>query len=289
MRSVFPQFAITPERFKEKIMTEKKIQLVTHNGSFHADEVTAVALLQLYGILKKDQFEVLRTRDIEQINQADIVVDVGAVHDAETRRFDHHQIKDAKISSAGLVWQWIKAQTGQVNPEIDSFVHAIDRHDCGIEKMTGFSFAQIIAAYNDADLFNDIKQQSAFNDAVNIALKFIAHLKKKQTQRKQAAQMIASSQVLTIGKHKVLILAEYAPGWTELIHGAGKYSQISHVIWFVKEKNQWYIQIPSDKENSFVMGHPKLQDDENALFIHQNGFLGAYASKEAIFEMLGRQ
>jgi len=270
------------------MMTAKKIQLVTHNGTFHADEVTAVALLQLYGIVKKNQFEIVRTRDIERIHQADIVIDVGGVHNVETRRFDHHQIKDGEISSAGLVWQWIKQKTGQVNPEIDCFVNAIDRHDCGIEKMPDFSFAHIIAAYNDADLFNDQKQQSAFNDAVNIALKFILHLKKKQTQLKQAATIIESSKIKEIGTHKVLILAEYASGWTELVHGESKYSQVTHVIWFVKEKNQWCIQIPSDKENSFVMGHPKLQDDNNARFIHQNGFFGVYASKEAIFEMLGQ-
>ena len=268
------------------MMTLKKIQVVTHNGTFHADEVTAIALLQLYGIVKDGQFDILRTRDLELINQADIVVDVGAVHNVETRRFDHHQIKDAEVSSAGLVWQWIKEQTGQVNSEIDCFISAIDRHDCGIEKMPDFSFSHIIAAYNDADLFNDQKQQSAFNDAVNIALKFIVYLNKKHTQRKQAEKIIARSVIKQVGKHKVLILAEYASGWTELIHGESKYSQITHVIWFVKEKNHWCIQIPSDKQNSFVMGHPKLQEDDTALFIHQNGFFGIYASQQAIFEML---
>ncbi|MFT6907711.1 MAG: uncharacterized UPF0160 family protein [Oleiphilaceae bacterium] len=271
------------------MMTAKKIQVVTHNGAFHADEVTAIALLQLYGIVKKGQFDILRTRDIELINQGDIVVDVGALHNVETRRFDHHQIKDGAVSSAGMVWQWIKEQTGQVNPEIDCFVNAIDKDDCGIEKMGDFSFTHIISAYNDPALFNDEIQQNAFNDAVNLAMKFIAHLKKKQTQRKQAGKIIASSEIKAIGNHKVLILTEYASGWKDLVHGESQYSQVTHVIWFVKEKNHWCIQIPSDKVNSFVMGHPKLQDDDNALFIHQNGFFGIYASKEAIFEMLEAQ
>ncbi|WP_372881933.1 MYG1 family protein [Psychromonas sp.] len=267
-------------------MTNDKIKVVTHNGSFHADEVTAVALLQLYGIIKKGQFEIIRTREMEQINQGDIVVDVGAIHNIETCRFDHHQIKDGKISSAGLVWLWIKDKTGKACPEIDCFVEAIDKHDCGIEKMADFSFAQIVSAYNHTDVFDDKKQQKAFNHAVNIALKFTGHLKQKQDKLKRAAEIIKKSQVKQIGKHKVLILAEYAPNWTALVHGESNYSEITHVIWYVEAKNQWNIQIPSDKENSFVMAHPRLNDDENALFIHQNGFFGVYQSKEAIFTML---
>ena len=48
------------------------------------------------------------------IQNCDIVVDVGAVYDAETNRFDHHQreftgmfdgFKTTKLSSAGLVYK----------------------------------------------------------------------------------------------------------------------------------------------------------------------------------------
>lgn len=264
----------------------QKIQLVTHHGSFHADEVTAVALLALYRIVNYKQLEIIRTRDMELINQADIVLDVGGIYDIKTCRFDHHQIKDGQVSSAGLVWQWIKQKTGEESPEIDCFVQAVDKHDCGIEKMSDFSFAAIIAAYNCTDVFNEKKQQIAFYDAVKIALKFLTHLQKKQIQLKQAAKIIAASQVEQIGKHNLLILAGYAPSWPDLVHGESRYAKITHVLWFVKEKNQWCVQIPSDKKNSFVMGHPKLSDDDSAIFIHQNGFFGVYKSKEAIFNML---
>jgi len=45
----------------------QKSQLVTHNGSFPADEVTAVAWLQLYRIVKDNQLEIIRRRDIERV------------------------------------------------------------------------------------------------------------------------------------------------------------------------------------------------------------------------------
>lgn len=57
---------------------------------FHADEMTAVALLPFYSIVNYDQLEIIRTRDIKLINQADIVLDIGGIDAIKMRRFDHH-------------------------------------------------------------------------------------------------------------------------------------------------------------------------------------------------------
>ena len=64
-------------------------KIITHSGSFHSDDIFAVATLQLhFGV---ENVEVIRTRDEEIIASGDIVVDVGGVYDAEKQRFDHHQ------------------------------------------------------------------------------------------------------------------------------------------------------------------------------------------------------
>lgn len=88
--------------------------IVTHNGTHHADEALAVHLLR-----KLPQFaaaRLQRTREKSIIEQATIVVDVGAEYDAERHRYDHHQRgfeetfdKDhkVKLSSAGLVWKCV--------------------------------------------------------------------------------------------------------------------------------------------------------------------------------------
>ena len=60
---------------------QKKIRIVTHNGTFHADELLAVAALEIY--LKDKAYEVIRTRDMEIIKSADYVVDVGGIYDSE--------------------------------------------------------------------------------------------------------------------------------------------------------------------------------------------------------------
>jgi len=83
------------------------IEIVTHDGPFHADDVLAVAILtKIY-----KQYNVTRTRDKQIIDQADFVVDVGGVYDHVLRRYDHHMrnppmaSKDHVLSSAGLIWR----------------------------------------------------------------------------------------------------------------------------------------------------------------------------------------
>lgn len=89
----------------------------THNGIFHCDEALACYILQLLPEYKDS--EIVRTRDEEILKTCDVVLDVGAVYDADIKRFDHHQrnfnhtlstlLPDIaknkiKLSSAGLVY-----------------------------------------------------------------------------------------------------------------------------------------------------------------------------------------
>lgn len=87
--------------------TKKKI-LVTHNGSFHADDLFATAVLS---ILNEGNIEIIRTREPKIFETGDYVYDVGGEYDADKNRFDHHQRSGAGLrengipySSFGLVW-----------------------------------------------------------------------------------------------------------------------------------------------------------------------------------------
>ncbi len=89
-----------------------KIKLVTHNGSFHADDIFACATLSIMLESEGREFEVIRTRDEGIINTGDYVFDVGSVYDASINRFDHHQMGGAgarentiPYSSFGLIWK----------------------------------------------------------------------------------------------------------------------------------------------------------------------------------------
>ena len=77
----------------------KTTKIVTHNGTFHADDVLAVATLAHN--LGSD-IEIVRTRDPKIIDDADIVVDVGGKYDGQ-KYFDHHQDQNLPASNMLIV------------------------------------------------------------------------------------------------------------------------------------------------------------------------------------------
>jgi uncharacterized UPF0160 family protein len=113
--------------------------IATHDGSFHADEVFAVAALGLLG----DPVEVVRTRDREVLAQADLRVDVGFRDDASTGDFDHHQRdfeaarhNGVRYASFGLVWREFGARVCDGDQEVadaveETLVQAVDANDTG--------------------------------------------------------------------------------------------------------------------------------------------------------------
>lgn len=84
------------------------MKIVTHDSSFHTDDVFAVAVLL---ILHPDA-EIIRSRNPEVQATADYLVDTGMDYDPSRRMFDHHQPKGAGVrengipyASFGLVWK----------------------------------------------------------------------------------------------------------------------------------------------------------------------------------------
>jgi uncharacterized UPF0160 family protein len=169
------------------------MNLVTHNGMFHCDEVTACVILKT---IFPDS-TITRTREQELIDEADIVVDVGKIYDPDNNRFDHHQegcleyIDDATkwicLSSAGMVYkkygkQFIKQfYTFEDDKDLDEiykqfyqgFIQEIDAIDNGVKQSesnlkywvcTGVS--TIINRMNSECIFNDEEQLIRFQEAM---------------------------------------------------------------------------------------------------------------------------
>jgi uncharacterized UPF0160 family protein len=93
------------------IFSRKQI-IVTHNGSFHADDIFACATLAWYLETKGKKYRIVRTRDESIIAKADYVLDVGGIYDHEHKRYDHHQPEgagmrnnDIPYASFGLIWK----------------------------------------------------------------------------------------------------------------------------------------------------------------------------------------
>ncbi len=122
--------------------------IVTHNGSFHSDDIFAVATLMIF--LEKEHgkdaidIQVVRTRDPAKIVTGDYVVDVGEIYDPAAKRFDHHQrgkagVRDNTVPYAafGLVWKEYGLVLCEGNKDLASAIEEkvimpIDARDNGI-------------------------------------------------------------------------------------------------------------------------------------------------------------
>ena len=186
-------------------MENSTVTILTHDGRFHADDVTAVSLLTTHFESIGIQTNVRRSRDVKLFDQCDILVDVGEVYNPSKLRFDHHQ-KDCDetytettsipLSSVGMVWKhygedlvehYIDNHTDKsldhngIKELTDSIyfkiIQEIDASDNGVPMVTGghrnywsnLNLPSIISSMNS----DDSEQLEAFQNAVSVAGKII--------------------------------------------------------------------------------------------------------------------
>lgn len=162
----------------------EKIVIATHDGKFHTDDVFAAATITL--AFPDKEIEILRTRNEEILETADIVFDVGGSYNIATKRFDHHQIGGAgerengiPYASFGLVWKAYGVQVAgsEENAELldEQLVQCIDGADSGVlnkvsdKGVFSYTIIDIISAlrptWKEERSFDE-----AFYEAVNLAI-----------------------------------------------------------------------------------------------------------------------
>lgn len=148
--------------------------IVTHSGNFHADEALGVAMLRV--LPRFQHHQLIRSRNSQEWEKADIILDVGAEFDAKLNKFDHHQKsfneffypelekQVTKLSSAGLIYKYYGKEIIQeiLNPIkvvdsdlsllftkiYDDFIEAIDANDNGVNCYD----AEAVAKYKNHNL-----------------------------------------------------------------------------------------------------------------------------------------
>lgn len=151
----------------------------THNGTFHADEVTACALLLHFGMIDRDK--IVRTRDLGRLENCDFVCDVGGEYDPKKRRFDHHQVEyTGSLSSAGMVLEYLRDEKILSCDEFDylhrTFVHGIDQIDNGLSPPeVGFAtFSQVISSFIPVSYEStELAQDEGFEEALTFVLGYL--------------------------------------------------------------------------------------------------------------------
>ena len=282
-------------------MNDKTI--VTHNGNFHADDVFSVAALKSIF----SSFTLIRTRDLEIIAKADIVIDVGGEYDPETDRFDHHQRGGAgqrengiPYSSFGLMWQKYGLEICNNNQDIANaldagLVSTIDAIDCGHVKGVpeGISLSQTISMFNPT-WQEDSHFDSCFDKAVDFAsqvlTRFIASANGGISAKTIVANAIANAQ-----DPRVIVLEKYTP-WKRTVHALS--DEALYMI-YPSGTGQWRIQTVPVEPGSFEDRRPlpkewaglsdkTLQDEtgiDDAMFCHNGLFIAGAESFESTMKM----
>jgi uncharacterized UPF0160 family protein len=222
--------------------------VVTHGGKFHADDVWAVAVLNVLF----PQCQIVRTRDPALVEAADFAIDVGGIWNPANGRFDHHQkgfsaarSTGVPYASAGLVWkeygarcvsalaaehaahQLTEDEAEQIAYAIDAdVVQYLDLSDVGAAKNApgGYGLSAVISGFNPSWLDEqrvgygeaaDAYRLSQFRRAQTVLTDIMINAVKYRVGALLALEQVRQSEVLEGGK--VLFLKNSALPWTTVV------------------------------------------------------------------------
>lgn len=169
----------------------------THDGTFHADEVTACALLSLFDLIDVDK--IMRTRDPKILNRCEYVCDVGAVYDSSLKLFDHHQVDyDGPLSSAGMVLLYLKDSQKITGADFDFFnkslIRGVDAHDngCDVSPPGVCTYSHIISNYMPISHESSAEARShAFMEAFHFARDHLDRLWRRRCYVQSCRSIVA--------------------------------------------------------------------------------------------------
>src|SRR3989338_9278094 len=195
---------------------DKKIKIITHDESFHADDVFACAVLSFWLEKKNKSFRIIRTRDEKIITSGDYIFDLGGVYDADKNRFDHHQIGGAgkrengiPYAAFGLVWKKFGKELCHGFEEVKNkkekkLVQPIDAQDNGIdifkpifENLRAYTIENITSAFQPTWKEKDGDIDGIFAGLVKIAKKIL------EREIIKASHLVEVEEILKKGYQKV--------------------------------------------------------------------------------------
>jgi len=282
-------------------MNDKTI--VTHDGNFHADDVFSVAALRCVF----PSFELIRTRDTEVMDKADIVLDVGGEYDPEAGRFDHHQRggggereDGTPYSSFGLIWKKYGVTICQGDEDlansVDSgLVSTIDAIDCGHVKgvVEGISLSQTISMFNPT-WQEEGDFDACFNEAVEFASRVLARFIASASGGLNAKAIVAKA-IDDAQDPRIIVLEKYTP-WKRTVFTLSE--QALYVV-YPSQSGQWRIQTVPAELGSFEdrKSLPKqwaglngkalqaVSGIEDAMFCHNGLFIAGAESFASTMKM----
>jgi uncharacterized UPF0160 family protein len=209
------------------------MKVATHSGSFHADDVFALAALSMLG----EPLEIVRTRDPEAIAACDVRVDVGFRSDPATGDFDHHQREGAgarpngiRYASFGLVWREYGARISGgdegVAERVDrSLVQAVDANDTGqaiaagalVDGVRPMTVSGVIGSLNPTweEALTPEGERDRFDEAVALATRILEREIVSATAGQRAVRLVSDA-IASATDPRLVALDRDVP-WKEVV------------------------------------------------------------------------
>lgn len=295
-------------------------KIATHSGTFHADDVFAVATLLMAH--PEEAFQIIRTRDEALISEGDFVVDVGGKYDGK-KYFDHHQAgatggheNGVPYASFGLVWKEFGAQVcgGDffVAKQIeDGLVSSLDAHDNGIKiyeellPVSPFELSHYVSSFNPTWLEEDEwgsvteeKTLAIFLGLVDWARDFILREIKRHKDKNIAYKLVQD--IYTKSKdRRIVVFDKYYP-WQDAL---SEYPELAFAVYpqsdGQKGVQSWAAKtVPKEKGSfesrvSFPESWAGKRDVElaretgvpDALFCHNKLFIATAKSRDGAIKL----
>ena len=274
----------------------------THDGTFHADEVTACALLLLYNLIDEDK--IIRTRDLNQLAACEFVCDVGGAYNPQKKQFDHHQADyQGPLSSAGMVLLYLKTSQTISPSEYDflnhSLVMGVDAHDNGKDPLIpGYcSFSHVISNFtpirHDA---NPAEQNQAFHHALKFTLEHLSRLRERFKSMQSCREIVASC----MAKYRDCLIFDQNLPWLEIFFELEGHRHPALFV-IMPSGNHWKLRgIPPSYQDRMKVRLPQplqwagLLDEDlkrvsgipGAVFCHKGRFISVWETREDALKAL---
>lgn len=291
-------------------------KVITHSGPFHADDVFAVATLQL--VFGSNEIEVTRTRDESIINSGDIVLDVGGVYEPDRQRFDHHQVgapvreNGVPYAAFGLIWKYYGENlcgSAEIVASVEkSLVMPVDASDNGfslfnltVPNLKPVTLSDLIGMFNPAN------GSSAEIDAAFLAITALArdvisrsieHAKLKAGLKQIAANIYNSAENKQLLIFEVPISRTVLTDYPDVQMMVSPDNPVSSSNWLATAipvaSGSFELRVRFPEEWGGLAGEElaKISGIPDAVFCHRAGFLFVSKTQEgalaAANKVLGR-
>lgn len=251
------------------------LKVITHDTTFHADEVLAVAMLKKAGF----EIELVRTRNTTVLEEAladpqIAVLDVGGVYDPGMLNFDHHQDMSLQ-SAAGLVYMHFKDLIcpSEAQPFLDNFVAGIDAMDTNRDNIfatwdlmpSGFrNTSGLIGGFN-REVTDPAQQLIQFEHALSFAGNILDN--EIYSALKKARSEAAYSERLVL-PNNVAVFEEYSAIWK---------NKKEHLFAVMPHANGWQI---NSRDTTLGQIPESIAECEGFVFRHKSGFMAVVKDRE---------